>query len=463
MNKWTQIAAAFLIGASLSLTSLTSQAANYPDFTQLVEDNAPAVVNISTKKFLKRTSRHPQMPSMPDEIFRHFFGIPGMPQQQPKEEASSIGSGFIISNDGYIVTNHHVIEGADEILVRLSDHKVLEAELIGSDKRTDVALIKVKAKNLPIVKLGQSDELKVGEWVAAIGSPFGFDYTVTSGIVSAKKRSLPNDLYVPFIQTDVAINPGNSGGPLFNLNGEVIGINSQIYSRSGGFMGLSFAIPVDLAMYIVDQIKKDGFVTRGYLGVQIQEVTYELAESFGMKKPQGALVAQVYPDSPAAKAGLEAGDVIIEYKGKPIEKSWDLPPIVGMTPVETEAELTLIREGDRLDKQVVIEALSDEKTARAPKGQLKNSTLGADFRDLTPEEREEIALDYGVLVKKVQLEGAFANAGVREGDVLLSINRRAVKSVKSLRSMLKDLPEGTRISLRVWRDGEALFTTIRLR
>ncbi|MEO7558162.1 MAG: trypsin-like peptidase domain-containing protein, partial [Gammaproteobacteria bacterium] len=305
----------------------TVQSPNLPDFTALVEQNSAAVVNISTTQKIKRTM--PQLPpgmeipNLPEgspfnDLFKHFFGEgQGGPAVPEEFDAQSLGSGFIISPDGYVLTNNHVVKNADKIIVRLSDRRDLVAKVVGTDARSDLALLKVEAQNLPVVKLGSSSNLKVGEWVLAIGSPFGFDHSATAGIVSAIGRNLPSESYVPFIQTDVAINPGNSGGPLFNLKGEVVGINSQIFSRTGGFMGLSFAIPVDVAMEVTEQLKTKGRVTRGWLGILIQDVTNDLAESFGMAKPEGALVARVLPDSPAAKSGFQAGDVVVKFDGKP--------------------------------------------------------------------------------------------------------------------------------------------------
>jgi len=316
------------------------QARSLPDFIPLVEENAAAVVNIST--ILKKSNGSPQvrghnMPDIPKDspfydFFNKFFGeIPG--DMSPHQQRSSLGSGFIMSNDGYIITNNHVVKDADEIIVRLSDRREFVAEVIGTDERSDIAVLKIEGKKLPILKLGDSSRLKVGEWVLAIGSPFGFDHSVTQGIISAMGRSLPNENYVPFIQTDVAINPGNSGGPLFNLQGEVIGVNSQIYSRTGGFMGMSFAIPVNVVKDVYKQLKEQGHVSRGWLGVLIQDVTRELAESFAMKKPHGALVAKVLSDSPAEKAGFKVGDVIVSFNGDKIDVSSDLPPMVGSTKV----------------------------------------------------------------------------------------------------------------------------------
>ncbi|MGD2112551.1 MAG: Do family serine endopeptidase, partial [Gammaproteobacteria bacterium] len=319
----------------------TGQAGQLPSFTGLVKDASPAVVNISTSQ--KVRTGMPQLPEgfeIPDlpedspfgELFKYFFdhgdeGDPGF------HDAKSLGSGFIISKDGYILTNYHVVNEADEVIVRLSDRRELKAEVIGEDKRSDIALVKIEAHDLPVVKIGRSRDLEVGEWVLAIGSPFGFDLSATAGIVSAKGRSLPRENYVPFIQTDVAINPGNSGGPLFNQNGEVVGVNSQIYSRTGGYMGLSFAIPIEVAMDVVEQLKTKGHVSRGWLGVLIQDVTLDLAESFGMKKPRGALVAKVLPDSPAQAAGIKVGDVIVEFNNREVINSANLPPIVGSSQV----------------------------------------------------------------------------------------------------------------------------------
>lgn len=323
-----------------------------PDFTKLVEAHSAAVVNISTTK---QQSSHPkippnvQLPEFPEgspfnDFFEKFLEEQG-PGQKDYYNSKSLGSGFIISGDGYVVTNHHVVAEADEIIVKLSDRREFIAELIGSDPRSDIALLKINADNLPAVKLGSANDLKVGQWVLAIGSPFGFDHSVTSGIVSAKGRSLPNENYVPFIQTDVAINPGNSGGPLFNMSGEVVGINSQIYSRTGGFMGLSFAIPVEVAMDVVDQIKSTGYVSRGWLGVYIQEVTRELAQSFGMEKPSGALVAKIMDDSPAIDAKIKVGDVIIKFNDQEITSSASLPPIVGRVRVGEKVPVEILRNG----------------------------------------------------------------------------------------------------------------------
>ncbi|HWI14055.1 MAG TPA: DegQ family serine endoprotease, partial [Burkholderiales bacterium] len=338
--------------------------AQLPDFTDIVEKQGPAVVNISTTQ----TARNPlaqQMPNVPEddpfyEFFRRFVPNPG-----PREfQSQSLGSGFIISPDGYLLTNAHVVEAADEITVKLTDKRELKAKVIGFDKRTDIALLKIDAAGLPVVRLGDPTKLRVGEWVIAIGSPFGFENSVTAGIVSAKGRSLPQENFVPFIQTDVAVNPGNSGGPLFNLRGEVVGINSQIYSRTGGFMGLSFAIPIDVAQDVANQLKTAGKVTRGRIGVVIQPLTRELADGFGLKNPQGALVNSVEKGGPAEKAGIEAGDVILRFDGKPVSSSEDLPRMVGSTKPGTRVPIQVWRNKAARDVQVTVAELVDDKTGR---------------------------------------------------------------------------------------------------
>jgi serine protease Do len=377
-----------------------------------------------------------------------------------------LGSGFIISPDGFVITNHHVVKDADEIVVRLQDRREMVAKIVGSDKRSDIALLKIEATDLPIVKLATSDKLKVGEWVLAIGSPFGFDHSVTAGIVSAKGRSLPSDNYVPFIQTDVAINPGNSGGPLFNLQGEVVGVNSQIYSRTGGFMGLSFAIPIDVAMQVVDQLKSSGHVSRGWLGVQIQDVTRELAESFGMKKPQGALVSKVLPKSPAEQAGLQIGDVITEYNHQEINTSSSLPPIVGMTKIGESASLSYIRNGEVKEVQVKIGALpeEDEAIAGTPESAgLASNRLGMSVSNLTAEMREQLQVEKnGVVVQEVKPGPAF-DAGIRRGDVVLRLRDQVIKDAKQFNELVKDLPKGKTVAVLVQRRGSSLFLALKVK
>ena len=464
--------------ATLVAVLLMSQAlvarAQLPDFTGLVEAASPAVVNISTRQKVPQRAmaangqQIPDLEGLPPQ-FREFFerSIPQQPRNPGgrQREAQSLGSGFIISADGYVLTNNHVVADADEIIVRLSDRSELEAKLIGADPRTDVALLKVEGKGLPILKLGKSDDLKVGEWVLAIGSPFGFDHSATAGIVSAKGRSLPNESYVPFIQTDVAINPGNSGGPLFNLDGEVVGINSQIFTRSGGFMGLSFAIPIDVAMDVATQLKSAGKVSRGWLGVVIQEVNKDLAESFGLEKPAGALVAQVLQDGPAAKGGLQVGDVILSLNGQPIVMSADLPHLVGALKAGDKAELDVVREGERKVLAMTVGALPDDDeelvASAAPGEGVSSNRLGVAVVELTAEQKKTLDVTSGVLVKGVQ-DGPAALMGVRPGDVITHLNNQAIDTSKTFAAIAKALPKDRSVSMRVLRGGRASFITFKL-
>lgn len=463
-----------------SLWASQALAFQLPDFTELVEQSAPAVVNISTVKnvqpFGADSNSGPFMPFDPDdpafqempEIFRHFFFGQRGPQtpQQQRPQPRSLGSGFIISEDGYILTNRHVVNGADEIIVRLNDRRELTAELVGADARSDLALLKIKADNLPTVKVGRSRDLKVGEWVVAIGSPFGFDYSVTAGIVSAVGRSLSGDNYVPFIQTDVAINPGNSGGPLFNLDGQVVGINSQIYTRSGGFMGLSFAIPIDVAMEVADQLRNEGHVKRGWLGVIIQEVNRDLAESFGLDKAAGALVAKVLPDSPAEKAGLREGDVITRFKGRDINLSAELPPLVGRVKPGDKAEVEVMRQGRKQTLSVEIGLLpDDETTILADNGQSANKgnvgSLNIMVADLSAEAKQRLQVEAGVEVRQVQ-PGPAASAGIQPGDVITLLNGEAVNSVKELQAVVKKLPKQRSVPVQIIRSGSPIFLPLRI-
>jgi serine protease Do len=436
------------------------QASTLPDFTQLVEDNAAAVVNISTEKKAQAGAGNRQIP----EMLRRFFD--GMEEHMPAPdaEAESLGSGFLISSDGFILTNHHVVADASRIIVRMQDRSEKEAELIGSDPRSDLALLRIEGKGLPSVKIGSSSDLKVGEWVLAIGAPFGFDSTVTAGIVSAKGRSLPSENYVPFIQTDVAINPGNSGGPLFNLDGEVIGINSQIVSRNGGFMGLSFAIPIDMAMEVVAQLKDNGRVSRGWLGVLIQPVSRELAESFGLDKPSGALVSQVMAGSPAEKAGFEVGDVVVQFNGQDIGLSSQLPQLVGLLPPGSKAEVVVVRNGKRKTLHLTVAELPEDlagSPAATEKEKIGAATLGLRVEALTKEQLAALSLDHGVKVVEVT-EGAGARAGVRRGDVLVSLNNRPVKDPQGLAKQLADLPDGAVVPVLVQRGASPMFLALRL-
>ena len=456
--------------ASVALFGQTLVAhADLPDFTPLVEDASPAVVNISTKQNQPvRGGPQAQMPDLEGipPMFREFFER-GMPQQpERRREAQSLGSGFIISEDGYVLTNNHVVADADEIMVRLPDRSEMQAKLVGADPRSDVALLKIEGNSLPTVKIGSSEELKAGEWVVAIGSPFGFDHTVTAGVVSAKGRSLPNESYVPFIQTDVAINPGNSGGPLFNLEGEVVGINSQIFTRSGGFMGLSFAIPIDVAMDVANQLREDGKVSRGWLGVVIQEVNKDLAESFGLDRPAGALVAQVMDGGPAAKGGLKVGDVILSVNGKSIDMSGDLPHLIGAMKPGSKAKLEVVRDGQRKTLNIDIGALPEDGDVLASAGGSgstthSNNRLGVSVTELTDAQRQALEISGGVAISDIS-QGPAAMIGLRPGDIITHLNNEAIDSVSKFSQVVKDLPKNRSVSMRVLREGRASFITFKL-
>lgn len=445
--------------------------AQLPDFTEMVKTNGVAVVNISTtQKAPPEAENAPEEPQLPEgmppemeEFFKRFLNEQG--GGYVPRDTTSLGSGFVISPDGYVLTNHHLVKDADEIVVKLSDRRELIAKVIGTDARTDVAVLKVEAKDLPAVTIGEPNKLQVGEWVLAIGSPFGFEQSVTAGIVSAKGRSLPGGNYVPFIQTDVAINPGNSGGPLFNMEGKVVGINSQIYSRTGGFMGLSFAIPMDVVMNVVDQIKATGKAAHGWLGVQIQDVTRELAESFGMKKPQGALVSKVLPGSPAEKAGLQIGDIITEFNGQQIESSGDLPPMVGITPINDKATLKIIRQGEIKTLDFKVGLLPDEvdklaEAKAAPK--LPHNRLGINVIDLTDAQRETLQIaKNGVLVQDVA-RGTAKDAGIQRGDVILRIQNNVIRDAADFEKIVKKLPSGKSVAILIQRQGSPVFLAIKV-
>ena len=441
--------------------------AQLPDFTELVERQGPAVVNISTTQGGARSPLAQQLPNLPEddpffEFFRRFTPNPGAPREF---QSQSLGSGFIINTDGYILTNAHVVQSADEITVRLTDKREFKAKIIGADRRTDIALIKIDATGLPVVKFGDPAKLKVGEWVVAIGSPFGFDNTVTKGIVSAKGRSLPQENFVPFIQTDVAVNPGNSGGPLFNMRGEVVGINSQIYSRTGGFMGLSFAIPIDVANDIAQQLRTTGKITRGRIGVVIQPVTKELADGFGLPKPQGALVNSVEKAGPAEKAGIEAGDVILRFDGKPIGTSDDLPRIVGGTRPGSKSTVQVWRNKASREVQVVVAELPDDaRGSRGGRGQkppaATPNVYGMSLSDLTDTQRKELKVEAGVLVSEVQ--GAAARAGMRRGDVILAVNNQDVKTVDQFNQIMAQFEKGRIVAMLVRRGANSLYVPFRL-
>ena len=459
----------FLLGL---IVQASASAGNLPDFTELVEKYSAAVVNISTKHTAKLGKGSPHdfldkrgdKNEMLDELMRRFFdrdgsGIPA------DRDTSSLGSGFIVSKDGYIVTNHHVISGADEIIVKLSDRRELVAKVIGSDKRSDVALLKVEADDLPVLKTGSSDKLKVGEWVVAIGSPFGFDHSVTAGIVSAKGRSLPTENYVPFIQTDVAINPGNSGGPLFNLKGEVVGINSQIYSRSGGFMGVSFAIPVDIAKGVIAQLKSKGKVSRGWLGVYIQEVTRELALSFGLDRPQGALIVDVMKDGPA-NGVLQQGDIVLEFNGKAVDNASALPVLVGSTSIDKEVDVKVRRGDETKILRLKLAELPAEVKIKPPVKKKKvpkkiDQLLGMELADLDDKAKEALDVEGGVLVKRVRGNPA-RKAGVERGDIVSMFNGIKIRNANHFHAITRDLTVGKTYAMLVLRDGSARFLAIKI-
>jgi serine protease Do len=449
----------------------TATLSNLPNFSKLVESSAPAVVSITGVRTINNGSAAANvMPNLPPnspfrQFFKHFFDQQQGPNSQPQQSKERIlGSGFIISSDGYIVTNRHVVVGDTELKVRLLDRHEYSAKVIGMDKRTDLALLKINAKGLPTLALGDSGKLKVGQWILAIGNPFGFDYSATQGIISALSRNLPNENYVPFIQTDAAVNPGNSGGPLLNLKGQVIGVNSQIYTNSGGFMGLSFAIPINIVKDVVAQIKAHGKVSYGWLGVMVQDMNQSLAQSFGLKQPEGALVAQVVADSPAAKAGLQAGDIILAFNGSKIGRSGDLPPLVGATPVGTSVPVSILRNGKRLTVDVTIAALKEPKAAQkspptSPTDQ--GGRLGIIVENLTADQRKQLDIgNHGVLISGVDPNGIAAQSGLEPGDVILQFGRAQINDSAELTKQVHDAPTGQPIPVLILREKTPLYTTV---
>ncbi|MDA1034312.1 MAG: DegQ family serine endoprotease [Proteobacteria bacterium] len=460
-----------VISLFVILFPLISNSVTLPNFTELAENQGKTVVNITS---IKNTMIQPgNTPPFPyDEHLQEFFkrfGIPGFPGGIPpngntpqEKQVIGTGSGFIIDTKGIVITNAHVVNDADTVIVKLSDQREIQAEVLGVDKRTDVAVLKIKADNLPKVNIGDPSKLKVGEWVAAIGSPFGLESTMTVGIVSALGRNLPQENYVPFIQTDVAINPGNSGGPLFNTFGEVVGINSQIYSRTGGYMGLSFAIPIDVAIDVAEQLQKDGKVSRGWLGIAIQEISKELSESFGMKTTQGALVAGVEKESPADKGGLKPGDVVIKFNEKDIKISSDLPKFVSATKPNTKASVAILRQGKEQSLSITIgEMPTDEMVvARKNPDQIQKNRIGLVVKDLTPQQKKQIKENTGVIV--VESADASLNAGIRKGDVILGLNNNPITSAQSFNQAVQKIAKGKTIALLVYRNGDTLYVPIKI-
>jgi serine protease Do len=462
MHKMLALCAFLVTFASSAL------AKDLPDFTDLVEKQGAAVVNISTVQTVHGGGGPGFMlpPGMSeDDPFYEFFkrfAPPGSQGGGQDYQTQSLGSGFILSADGYVLTNAHVVSDADEVIVKLTDKREFKAKIIGSDRRADVALLKIDATGLPKVTVGDPAQLKVGEWVVAIGSPFGLENTVTAGIVSAKGRALPQENYVPFIQTDVAINPGNSGGPLFNMKGEVVGINSQIFSRSGGYMGLSFAIPIDVALDVQNQLKTSGKVARGWLGIGIQEITKELADSFGMKNTNGALVTGIEKGSPAEKSGLETGDVILRFDGKPISSSPDLPRIVGATKPGKEVTMEVLRKGTTRNLSIKVGEMPDDKDethGARPPAKVEPNRLGLQLRELNPQQKKKLGKS-GLLV--VNAQGAAAQAGIRRGDVILAVNNSEVQSLEQFNKLIDGVASGKTVALLVLRGENTLYVPVKV-
>ena len=455
------VVALTLLGAS---NTVPARVTGLPDFTGLVEESVPAVVNIRVTQYGDRVrpdeeSMNPHDQEQIPEIFRRFFDTPGAPGYG-RPDRQGAGSGFIIEDDGFIMTNHHVVDGADQIIVRLADRREFEAELVGSDPLSDIALLKIDADDLPVLKLGDSESLRPGEWVVAIGSPFNFEQSVTAGIVSAKGRSSGQQQYVPFIQTDVAINRGNSGGPLLNLDGEVVGVNSWILSSGGGYMGLSFAVPIETASTAVAQLRQHGKVSRGLLGVQVSGVSREMAEALDLDRPIGALVNEVNPESAADKAGIEPGDVILAFNDVEVETSADLPPLVGANPPGTKARVLVSRSGEKKTFTVTLDALESDENGNvlaATDADRQSNALGLQVEPIAAEDRRALGdPDGGVVVTGVESDAAY-RAGIRRGDVILMINNQKVEDLDSFEQLVGSLPEGKAVALRIMRDGATRF------
>jgi serine protease Do len=445
---------------------LLAKVGGLPDFTELVEKAGPAVVNIRVTQFGNRNpssdqgegqpENHPEIP----EFFKRYFDAPG-DSRGAQRDRTGAGSGFIYSEDGYVMTNHHVIEDADEIIIRLADRREFEAELIGSDEGSDIAVLKINAKEaLPFLHMGESESVKAGQWVAAIGSPFNFEQSVTAGIVSAKGRTNRAQQYVPFIQTDVAINRGNSGGPLLNMDGEVIGINSWILSSSGGYIGLSFSIPIEVAVSTAKQLRETGKVERGLLGVVVGAVSREMAEALGLDRPVGALVNDITADGSADRAGIEPGDVILEFNGSEVETWNDLPPLVGANPPGTKATVVVSREGKEKTFNVTLDSLdgdSEEVLADSAGGTQVDNVLGLVVESISSDRRRELGdPEGGVVINDIESDGAW-RAGLRPGDVILMINNRGVEDLEDFEELVEKIEPGRAVALRVWRNGVANF------
>jgi serine protease Do len=451
----------FSILLTTIIWTLTADARSFPEFTDLIESKSPAVVKITAEsKASVEAQPNQEAPDNVPDIFKRFLD----PRQAPKRNARASGSGFLISKDGYVLTNNHVVEGATDVVVRLIDRREYDAEVVGTDPQSDLALLKIKEDNLPFLKFADSEKAKVGEWVLAIGSPFGLDYSVSAGIISAKGRSIPSDgsqNYVPFIQTDVAINPGNSGGPLFNLDGDVVGINSQIYTRSGGSIGLSFAIPSNLASDVVEQLKDNGRVDRGWLGVVIQDVDKDLALSFGLDKPEGALISQMEPNGPAERSGLKVGDIILEFNGRNMATSSDLPYAVGPTRAGSTVVAVVMRKGQRLEINVTVgsRGKTEEEQVASSQQEAITSRLGLQVEEI-PDDVKKSNNIAGVLINNVVQNSPAATAGIQSGDILVQLGFDEVISVQSFRAIEKSLPVNKPLPIRVVRRGSPLFRSV---
>ena len=457
---------AIIVGTFLVAPAPSYSNPSYPNFTEVVEKNIPAVVIVhAKKKILGKNNINQNMPDLPEELKpfldKFFDGENGNPSEPRK--APSFGSGFILTKDGYIMTNNHVIANSDEITITMSDQTELSAKLVGSDERSDLALLKVDADDLPTVNIGTSENLKLGEWVLAIGSPFGFDHTVTAGIVSGKKRNLPNESYVPYIQTDVAINPGNSGGPLFNLKGDVVGVNAQIYTRSGGFMGVSFAIPAETLSNVYKQLKKDGKVKRGWLGVYIQEVDKDLAISFGLDKPKGAVVAKILDKSPAQKSGLMQGDIILSFDNKDVNKSKDLPLLVGSTEVNRSVKVKILRNKSIIYKNITIEELpEDNQIASMREKPVDNKTIsGLTVSDINENTKKSLNIYGGIKVDEISSE-QLNQSKIQVNDIITHINNKPIFNVKDFSKKIQNIKDNSVANLLVYRNSTPVYLAIKI-
>ncbi|MCA4778222.1 Do family serine endopeptidase [Acinetobacter towneri] len=450
-----------LYAAVFTMATVQTQAAPPVDFSNLVEQVSPAVVSVNV---VKKMSQEELLQQQVPEILRRFFGNQVIiPQQQIPQEKTGYGSAFFISKDGYLLTNHHVVEDASKVTIVLNDRRELDATVVGSDERTDVALLKVQGTSYPELRTGNVDQLRVGEPVLAIGSPFGFDYSASAGIVSAKMRNMMGETSVPFIQTDVALNPGNSGGPLFNQRGEVVGVNSRIFSGTGGYMGLSFSIPIDVAMDVADQLKRNGKVTRSYLGVSLQDIDRNLAESYKLSKPEGSLITQVAPNSPAARAGLRAGDVILKYNGTPISRTSELLNYLNRSVPNQSIQLEVLRDDKRRNITATVSTAPDDTPAKNnPDTAAKGPVLGVSIRDLSVAEQRQLDIKGGVLIQEVRRGGSAAQARIMPGDVIVQLNNTTIQNANQFVETVSTLKQGTVARVVIIRQGQRAIIGMRI-